>query len=84
MLDNITIYLMFGMRALIFFLVILLVGLALFVYVIPDSYSLFNGVVDLQPAKRILFMGFVIMTLTVSCKIWHRDYKKQYIPRWLR
>lgn len=84
MLENIAIYLMFGMRALIFLLVILLVGTSLFIYVIPDSYNLFNGIVDLQPAKRVLFIGFVIMTLTISCKIWHKDYKRQYIPRWLR
>ncbi len=84
MLENIAIYLMFGMRALIFLLVILLVGTSLFMYVIPDSYIINNGMVDLQRAKRLLFMGFVIITLTIFCKIWHKDYKRQYIPHWLR
>lgn len=83
MLDSIAIYLMFGMRALIFLLVILLVGIALFMYFIPDSYSLFNGVVDLQPVKRVLFMGYLIGTLTTFLNIWYADYQRQYIPHWL-
>ncbi|CAM3415342.1 hypothetical protein GCM10016272_01560 [Psychrobacter glaciei] len=83
MLDKMEFYCMFGMRALIFLLVMLLVGIVFFMYVIPDSYSLFSGVVDLQPVKRILFMGYLIVGLISVIKIWHQDYQRQYIPRWL-
>lgn len=83
MLDRIEFYCTFGMRALIFLLISLLVGTVLFMNVIPDSYSLFNEIVDLQPAKRILFMGYLIVTLTTFIKIWYADYQRQYIPRWL-
>lgn len=84
MLENMAIYLMFGMRALIFLLVSLLVGTVLFINVIPDSYGLLNGVVDLQPVKRILFMGFLVVILINFIKIWYADYHRQYIPHWLR
>ncbi len=84
MLENMAIYLMFGMRALIFLLIALLVGTILFIYFIPNSYGLLNGVVDLQPVKRILFMGFLVVTLINFIKIWYADYQRQYIPHWLR
>lgn len=84
MLENMAIYLMFGMRALIFLLVSLLVGTVLFINVIPDSYSLFSGMVDLQPAKRILFTGFLVVILINFIKIWYADYQRQYVPHWLR
>lgn len=84
MLDKMEFYCTFGMRALIFLLISLLVGTVLFMNVIPDSYSLLNGVVDLQPAKRILFMGYLIVTLTIFIKIWYADYQRQHIPHWLR
>ena len=78
------IYLMFGMRALIFLLISLLVGTILFMYFIPNSYSLLNGVVDLQPLKRILFTGFLVVILINFIKIWYADYQRQYVPHWLR
>ncbi|AGP49476.1 hypothetical protein PSYCG_09945 [Psychrobacter sp. G] len=84
MLENMAIYLMFGMRALIFLLISLLVGTVLFINVIPDSYSLFSGMVDLQPAKRILFTGFLVVILINFIKIWYADYQRQYVPHWLR
>lgn len=84
MLENIMVYFMFSMRALIILTIMLLIGTALFIYVIPNSYMLYSGVVDLKPAKRILFIGFMIVTLTTFFKVWHRDYKRQYIPHWLR
>ena len=84
MLENMAIYLMFGMRALIFLLIALLAGTILFMYFIPNSYGLLNGVVDLQPVKRILFMGFLVVTLINFIKIWYADYQRQYVPRWLR
>lgn len=84
MLENMAIYLMFGMRALIFLLISLLVGTVLFINVIPDSYSLFSGMVDLQPVKRILFTGFLVVILINFIKIWYADYQRQYVPHWLR
>lgn len=84
MLENIAIYLMFGMRALVIMTIVLVMGVTFFIYFIPDSYMLNNGLVNLQPTKRILFFGFLIMVLTVFLKIWHKDYKRQYIPHWLR
>lgn len=84
MLENMTIYLTFGMRALIFLLIALLAGTILFMYFIPNSYSLLYGVVDLQPLKRILFTGFLVVTLINFIKIWYADYQRQYVPHWLR
>lgn len=84
MLDRIEIYLIFGMRALIFLLIALLAGTILFMYFIPNSYGLLNGVVDLQPVKRILFMGFLVVILINFIKIWYADYQRQYVPHWLR
>ncbi len=84
MLDKMEFYCTFGMRALIFLMLSLMVGTVLFMNVIPDSYSLFDGVVDLQPVKRILFMGYLIVTLITFIKIWYFDYHRQYVPRWLR
>lgn len=84
MLDKMAIYFMFGMRALIFLLIALLVGTILFMYFIPNSYGLLNGVVDLQPVKRILFAGFLVVILINFIKIWYADYQRQYVPYWLR
>lgn len=84
MLENMAIYLMFGMRALIFLMISLLGGTVLFIYFIPDSFNLINGVVVLQPVKRILYMGFLVVTIITFIKIWYADYQRQYIPHWLR
>lgn len=84
MLDKMEFYLTFGMRALIFLMLSLLVGTVLFIDFIPDSFNLLNGVVDLQPAKRILYMGFLAVALITFIKIWYADYQRQYIPHWLR
>lgn len=84
MLDKMELYLAFGMRALIFLMMLLLGGTILFMYFIPDSYVLLNGALDLQPLKRILFTGFLVTILMTALKIWYDDYQKQYIPRWLR
>lgn len=84
MLDRMEFYCTLGMRALIFLLISLMVGAFLFMNVIPDSYSLFDGVVDLQLIKRILFIGYLIVTLITFIKIWYFDYQRQYVPRWLR
>lgn len=84
MLDKMEFYCTFGMRALIFLLITILGGTVLFVNFIPDSLSVLNGVVDLRPAKRILYMGFLAVILITFIKIWYDDYQKQYIPRWLR
>lgn len=84
MLDKMEFYCTFGMRALIFLLISLLVGTVLFVDFIPDSFNLFTGVVDLQPVKRILYMGYLIVISITFIKIWYADYQRQYIPRWLR
>lgn len=84
MLDKMEFYCTFGMRALIFLLIALLVGTILFMYFIPNSYGLLNGVVDLQPVKRILFTGFLVVTLINFIKIWYADYQRQYVPHWLR
>lgn len=84
MLDKMEFYCTFGMRALIFLLITILGGTVLFVNFIPDSFSVLNGVVDLQPVKRILYMGFLAVTLITFIKFWYDDYQKQYVPRWLR
>lgn len=84
MLEKMEFYLTFGMRALIFLLIMILGGTVLFVNFIPDSFSVLSGVVDLQPAKRILYTGFLVVILINFIKIWYDDYQRQYIPHWLR
>lgn len=84
MLDKMEFYCTFGMRALIFLLIALLLGTVIFMYFIPDSINLLNGVVNLQPVKKILYMGYLIVVLINFIKIWLSDYERQYIPHWLR
>lgn len=84
MLDKMEFYCTFGMRALLFLLISLTVGTVLFIDFIPDSFNLLTGVVDLQPVKRILYMGYLIVISITFIKIWYADYQRQYIPRWLR
>ena len=84
MLDKMELYLAFGMRALIFLLIMLLSGTVFFVNFIPNSFNILSGVVDLQPLKRTLFTGFLAVVLITFIKIWYDDYQRQYIPHWLR
>ena len=84
MLDNMEFYLTFGMRALIFLLIMILGGTVLFVNFIPDTFSVLRSVVDLQPLKRTFYMGFLVVTFITFIKIWYSDYQRQYIPHWLR
>ena len=84
MLDKMELYLAFGMRALIFLLIMLLSGTVFFVNFIPNSFNILSGVVDLQPLKRTLFTGFLAVILINFIKIWYDDHQRQYIPHWLR
>ena len=84
MIDRIAFYLAFGMRALIFLGVALAIGTFIFMKFIPDTYVLYHGAVNLQPAKNTLFMGYLLLISITSLQIWFRDYQRQYIPNWLR
>lgn len=81
-LDSIIYYCMFAGRALLVATTMLIVTLSA-TYFIPTEIEFLTQSISFMPFHRAVYIVGGIYTIQMFITIWIKDYKNEYIPRWM-
>lgn len=82
MFHSIVYYLMFAGRASLLATSVLMLTL-IFVYFTPNEVEFLTQSISFMPFHMAIYMIGGICSVQVFITLWVKDYKNEYIPRWM-
>ncbi len=82
MLDSIIYYCMFAGRALLVATIMLIITFSA-TYFIPTEIEFLTQPISFMPFHMAIYMIGSIYTIQTFITVWIKDYKNEYIPRWM-